>query len=427
MADSRTLDRMRLIHLDAVGGVAGDMFVAAMLDAFPALRDRVLSDARAVLPTEAGQAELVEGFSRGVRALRFGLAMTRQPPAPSSHDQDRHYHAHDDHHDHSHGHEAAAQAPHGTRYIGLKQRIEAASLAEGTAAAAVGILSALAQAEANIHGVPVDEVHFHEVGDWDSLMDVVAAGSIASALHPARWTVSDLPRGRGLVRTQHGLLPVPAPATAEMLTGFRWRDDGVSGERVTPTGAAIIRYLCGPQDDGAGLSGRLVAVGSGAGTRDLGAMPNILRVTVFESEGDIRNELIEVVTFDVDDMTGEEIAVAADRLRQTPGVVDLTLQPVSGKKGRPATRFQLLVSPGDAQTIAVAIFEETSTLGLRRRSEARMILPREETVRSGRRAKIALRPSGGRTVKLESEEIAGVAGLADRRAIARGVEGVEDD
>ena len=122
-------------------------------------------------------------------------------------------------------------------------RIEAAPLSSGTAAHATAILRHLAEAEAAIHHVPVNEVHFHEIGDWDSLMDVTAAGSVAAALEGARWSVSALPRGDGLVRTRHGLLPVPAPATAWLLEGFTWRDDGIGGERVTPTGAAILRHL----------------------------------------------------------------------------------------------------------------------------------------------------------------------------------------
>ena len=126
-------------------------------------------------------------------------------------------------------------------------RIRTAALADGSAEQAVAILTLIAGVEAAIHQVPIEDVHFHEIADWDLLLDVVAAGSIAAALPAARWTVSPLPRGGGLVKTQHGLLPVPAPATAALLTGFAWRDDGVGGERVTPTGAAILRHLVGAE------------------------------------------------------------------------------------------------------------------------------------------------------------------------------------
>ena len=165
-------------------------------------------------------------------------------------------------------------------------RIRTAALADGSAEQAVAILTLIAEVEATIHQVPIEDVHFHEIADWDSLLDVVAAGSIAAALPAARWTVSPLPRGGGLVKTRHGLLPVPAPATAALLTGFAWRDDGVGGERVTPTGAAILRHLVGPDGSGFGNgsshAGRLVSIGTGAGTRTLPGIPNVLRALVFE-------------------------------------------------------------------------------------------------------------------------------------------------
>jgi uncharacterized protein (DUF111 family) len=178
---STHVEPTRLIHLDAVGGVAGDMFVGAMLDALPELVDIVLADVRAVLPAGCGEPEFSEGFSGGIRARRFGLRGAAATP----------------------GHEL------GAAFADLRERIAAARLLPGAAEEAIAILSILAEAEARIHGVPVAEVHFHELGDWDSLMDVVAAGSIAAALRPERWTVSDLPRGGGVIRTAHGLLPAP--------------------------------------------------------------------------------------------------------------------------------------------------------------------------------------------------------------------------
>ena len=124
---------------------------------------------------------------------------------------------------------------------------------------ALALLALLGEAEAHVHGIPVDDVHFHELADWDSLLDLVAAGCIAARLEGARWTASALPLGGGTVRTAHGLLPVPAPATSYLLTGYPWRDDGIGGERVTPTGAAILRHLVPAADCGGWReAGRLV-------------------------------------------------------------------------------------------------------------------------------------------------------------------------
>ncbi|SDX05580.1 LarC family nickel insertion protein [Roseicitreum antarcticum] len=389
----------RLIHLDAVGGVAGDMFVAALLDAFPELTDRVMADVAAVLPDGCGTAQLEPGFSAGIRCLRFGL---RPSDAP-------HSHGHADHHS------------HGARFADLRRRISGAGLSPGTAAQGVSILTHLAEAEAHIHGVALEDVHFHEVGDWDSLMDVVAAGSIAAALAPAIWTVSDLPLGSGLVRTQHGLLPVPAPATTEILKGFSWRDDKIAGERVTPTGAAILRALCDPANVRQGPA-KLTGNGTGAGTRTLPGMPNILRATVFEQDLNGGDEAVDIITFDIDDMTGEEIAVAADHIRSAPGVIDVTLQTLTGKKGRSAYGFQILATPGSRDVLAPLIFRETSTLGLRWRTETRVTLPRAVGDRAGLRIKTATRPDGIQTTKAESDDLASIAGLSHRRTAAQAAE-----
>ena len=411
------------VHLDAVGGAAGDMFVAAMLDALPDLRQRVFEDLAAVLPEGAGRPELTEGLSGALAVRRFGL-VGASPAAPAHH----HHHGH--HHDHAHDHDHGLPEPtgsdgqhgHGTRFVDMAARIEAAPLHGGTAAQAVAILRRLAQAERRMHRVPLDEVHFHEVGDWDSLLDVVAAGSIAAALAGWTWSVSTLPRGSGLVPTRHGLLPVPAPATTELLTGFSWRDDGRPGERVTPTGAAVLAHLVAnpalrPPD---GL--RLIASGMGAGTRELEGMPNVLRALVhaIDDQAGVDDEVM-VLSFDVDDMTGEEIGVAADRLRAAAGVLDVSLGLRVGKKGRPLHDFRLLVTPAQLEAVSELCLRETSTIGLRWHRVQRRRLAREgDAVAVGGatlRRKRVQRPGGETTVKVESDDLAGTGSLAARRRL----------
>lgn len=402
------------IHLDAVGGAAGDMFVAALVDAFPDLRPRVLADLAAVLPEGAGTPRLEAGLSGGIAALRFALA------APQNHDHHHHHdHGHDHHHhDHDHHHHGGDDAAP-VRFPEIAARIAAADLSPGTAAQAVAILRRLAEAESRMHRVPVEEVHFHEIADWDSLMDVVAAGSVVAALDGATWSVSDLPLGGGTIRAAHGLLPVPAPATAEILKSFRWRDDGVAGERVTPTGAAILAHLApGPRRPGA-----LRAVGCGAGSRDLPGMPNILRALAFAvaEAPPVEADAVAVIGFDVDDMTGEEIGVAAERLRALAGVLDVSLGARQGKKGRPLTDFRVLARPEAMDAVSEACFRETSTLGLRWRHERRRVLARESVAGGEVRRKRCDRP-GGATSKAESDDLAGIATLAARRKAARAAE-----
>ncbi|HVY99131.1 MAG TPA: LarC family nickel insertion protein [Dongiaceae bacterium] len=380
----------KTIHLDAVGGIAGDMFVAAVVDALPWLGDRVLADAAAVLPPGSGRPAFHEGRSGAIRARRFGLE-SAAPPADVRHD-----HGVDD----------------GT-FVALSKRISDSGLEPETAGHAIAILKVLAEAEAKIHDVPLPEVHFHEIADWDSLMDVVAAGSVVAALGAAGWTVSALPRGSGVVRTRHGLLPVPAPATAEILTGFAWRDDGIGGERVTPTGAAILRHI-GARPAAIGPAGRLAASGFGAGTRELQGTPNVLRALVFDTAAEADSDQVAIISFEVDDMTGEEIGIAAERLRALPGLLDLSIGTRLGKKSRPMQAFRLLAEPAAAGMIAERCFLETSTIGLRLREERRMVLRREHATVGGMRLKTVTRPDGAPTAKAESDDLSGDS-LAARR------------
>ncbi|WP_420391545.1 LarC family nickel insertion protein [Acuticoccus sp.] len=377
------------VHLDAVGGVAGDMFAAAMLAARPDLAPRVLADCAAALPDGAGEAELTDGTASGITGRR--LALVRR---------------------------SAARKP--VQHADFVSHIEGVTLSPGTAEAALAILARLAAAEATIHGVAQEDVHFHEMADWDTVLDVVAAGSIAAALG-ATWSVSPLPLGAGLVRAAHGLLPVPAPATAAILTGYDWHDDGIAGERVTPTGAAIVAHLTGGAGNGTRPSGRLAAVGHGLGRRTLDGAPNVLRALLLEREA-ASAERIALIAFEVDDMTGEEIAAAADRLRGTEGVRDVTLVPALGKKGRPVHRFEVQADPSAADRIADAAFAQTSTLGLRRCEVRRDTLTRHQAVSGGLRVKHALRPGGIVTAKVEQDDVGDLATLAARREAARQAE-----
>ena len=379
------------IHLDAVGGIAGDMFVAAMVDALPALEAAVLQAVAAVKPADRALPAFSAATSGALAARRFGCT------TPYAHARDAHA---------------------GTSHRALRERIAGAPLAADVRDHALALLASLAEAEARVHGIAVDAVHFHELADWDSLLDVVAAGAIAARLAGARWSASSLPRGGGTVRTAHGTLPVPAPATVALLGGYRWHDDGVAGERVTPTGAAILRHLVPAAACGAGGgAGRLVGSGCGAGTRTLPGVPNVLRALVFAAADTVTDDAVTTVEFDVDDMTGEELALAADRLRAVDGVVDVSLAARSGKKGRPLTEFRVLARPHAAEAAIAACFGETSTIGLRVRDERRRVLARDEVAAGAPPVPVkrVRRPDGTRTAKAAHDGVGEVAGLAARR------------
>ena len=311
-------------------------------------------------------------------------------------------------------------APHADiAWKDIRAALAGAPLDEQTRAHAIGIFTHLAEAEARVHATSPDAVHFHEVGAWDSIADIVAAAWLIGQLAAARWTIGALPLGGGRVRTAHGLLPVPAPATALLLEGFPTIDDGISGERVTPTGAAIVRYLCDPQPPSR-YERRLTGSAHGFGTRTLAGISNCLRVLAFEAEAPAARatDRIVVLECEIDDQTGEDLALAIDHLRMLDGVLDVIQAPVFGKKGRLMTQLRVLAAETAEDAAVAAIFDETTTLGLRRLPVERYILGREmASVEAGGRAvrvKLADRPTG-RTAKVETDDLADVAGAGARK------------
>ncbi|SEI01012.1 hypothetical protein SAMN02799636_04902 [Methylobacterium sp. 275MFSha3.1] len=405
------------IHLDALGGVAGDMFAAALLDAFPEHRAGVSASVRAV---DARIACAVSAHNDGIlTGARFTVSAPVSEPAP-------HRHAHTGHHDHPHAHDHAHD--HGHRpWSEIRAALEAADLAPSVRAHALGIFGHLAAAEARVHGIAVDAVAFHEVGAADSIADIVAAAHLIAALEARSWSVSALPLGSGRVRTQHGPLPVPAPATTLLLAGFATLDDGIPGERVTPTGAAILRHLCG-DDPGRGRPrGILGRTGIGFGTKVLPGLSNCLRALVLEDGAASRpgRRDLAVIAFEVDDQSSEDLATGLDRLRAEPGIVDVVQMPVIGKKGRMMARIQVLVRPESLEAAVAACFRETTTIGLRYHPVEGAVLARAaRTVEhDGRsvRVKIVARP-GGRTAKAEADDARDRAGHAARAALRREAE-----
>lgn len=376
----------RHVHLSPVGGMAGDMFVAALLDAMPDLRSPVIAAATAVLP-DGARVQIASGTSGGIGVSRFQVA------AP----------------------EGLAPA----RYPALAARIAAACIDTTTKDIASALLRRLAEAEAAVHRVPLNDVHFHEIADWDTLADLVAAGQILTCLDGAGWSLDPLPLGAGRIDTQHGILPVPAPATARLLQGLPVQDDGVAGERVTPTGASIAADIWTRATRRPG--GVLGPTGYGAGMRDIAGMANVLVAQVIEPVAADR-DAVSVLEFDIDDMTGEEIAAAAQQLRAAPGVIDLTTAQRNGKKGRIVTAFRLLVRPDQEDAVAAACFDQSSTLGLRLCRETRLVLPRSSGRVGEVRVKQATRPRGAVTRKAEADDLQAGETLARRRAMAREAE-----
>lgn len=389
----------RHVHLDAVGGIAGDMFAAALLDAQPEHEAACLRAAEMVAHVPC---RLLRHHDSVLAGARFQVL---DDPA----------------HGHHHHHHAA--------WHDIRARLQQSALPEPVRRHAIGIFAALAEAEAHVHGIEPEAVTFHEVGAVDSIADITAAAWLIAALAQggadASWSVGPLPLGGGQVRTAHGVLPVPAPATALLLTGFAVHDDGIGGERVTPTGAAILRYL-GAQHPPPSGTRRMLATGIGFGTRKLPGLPNMLRVLIGETASASAaatthgQRALSVICFEVDDQTAEDLATGLDRIRALDGVLDALQMPAFGKKGRMATHVQVLVTPAAVEQAVEACFRETATIGLRVQQAEGRVLRRSmvslELDGKTMRIKRAERPDGV-TAKLEADDAAHGHGHAERQQL----------
>jgi len=333
---------MRIAYFDCPSGASGDMVLGALVDAGCSLE--ALETALGRLGVEGWrlEARLVE---RG--GLRGTHLVVRTDPA-------RRFHNLGD----------------------MLGPIERSTLSGPVKARSSAVLRRLAEAEARVHRVPVEAVHFHEVGDLDTLVDVVGSVAGLDALGVEQVRISPLPIGGGTVETAHGRLPVPAPATVELLRGFQVYDNGVASELVTPTGAAILTTL--------GIPGRLPAmtlerIGSGAGTREL-AIPNLLRVLVGEASaaetepGEVET-LVSVETT-IDDMSPQLYEPLMERLLRE-GALDVYFTPVVMKRSRPGVVVTILALPALADRLVDILFRETTTIGVRWSEVRRRRLPRE--------------------------------------------------
>lgn len=275
------------------------------------------------------------------------------------------------------------------------------------------VFSRLAQVEADLHGVPVDEVAFHEVGALDSVVDIVGGCAALVQLDRAHWTSSPLALGSGTVENAHGLLPVPAPATSELLRGIPTRRTEVAAELCTPTGAAMLAEWVDRWD----AAGDLVVdtVGYGAGSRELADRPNVLRITVGHRHrpgGGAREHLVELVAL-IDDQPAELVAAAADELR-SDGALDVWTGAVAGKKGRLASELTCLCRPEDADTLERRMLVTTSTLGVRRR-----LVERRAAERERHQVAVLGRPVAITVGFLDDEVVTASPEHDDCRAVAR--------
>jgi pyridinium-3,5-bisthiocarboxylic acid mononucleotide nickel chelatase len=332
---------MKICYLDAFSGISGDMAVGALLDAGAPAAE--VLDALRSLDTGA-RYEVEKTARRGITASKFRVHLDGAPQ--------KHRHL-------SH----------------ILKMIDAAPLGSRAKSNSSAVFEKLGQAEAKVHGVPIERVHFHEVGAADSIADIVGACVALDLLGVEEVHVSAINVGSGTVETEHGTLPVPAPATAELLTGLSVYARGPAMELTTPTGAALAATLA--SSFGPLPAMRISSIGHGAGDRDFPQHANVLRALIGERTSAPEATLVSVIEANIDDSSPQVLGYALDRLMEA-GALDVSLSPIQMKKSRPGSLLQVIARPEDQERLAQMIFAETSTLGLRmyaaeRRVEERRI------------------------------------------------------
>ena len=332
---------MNILYLDCYAGISGDMTVGALLDLGVPLEHLQTELARLQLPPDSYALSASRTERCHVSVLKFDVGVH-------------------DHHTHRH-------------YAGIDAMIAASSLAGPVKECSRRIFRRLAEAEATVHGVPIDKVHFHEVGAVDSIVDIVATAICLDYLGVERVFASPLPLGGGFVETAHGRLPVPAPATAELLQGLAVHGDLASGERVTPTGAAIVAALAG---SGRRPAMRLERIGSGAGSKEFPDCPNILRAFLGSPEtASEAGDEVMVVETNIDDSSPEVLGYVMERLLEE-GALDVFFTAIQMKKNRPGVLLSFLCRPEQLEGLGRLVLTETSAIGLRYHAASRMTLER---------------------------------------------------
>ncbi len=326
------------------------------------------------------------------------------------HDHDHghdHDHDHEHHHDHDHDHEHH----HHATLKDVRGIIDALPLPEKVRADANAVYALIAGAEAQVHGHPIDQIHFHEVGTLDAIADVVGVCALMNEIAPERVVVSPVHVGCGEVRCAHGVLPVPAPATAVLLKDVPVYGGAIRGELCTPTGAALLRYFADSFGDMPVMT--LRKSGVGMGTKDF-AWANCLRVMLGESAG----EAVSAVELacNLDDMTGEEIGYAVGVLRKA-GALDVWTQPIQMKKDRPGTLLSLLCAPEREAEFAALLLKHTTTIGVRSRTLRRYTLQREGITLDTPFGAVRAKRSTGYGVERVKPEFDDLAAIAEREGL----------
>jgi uncharacterized protein (TIGR00299 family) protein len=369
---------MTVAYGELIGGLSGDMFVGAMLDLGLPLA-KLKSELKKI-PSLRYRLTVSKKTVHNIRATRFQVA------CPDS--------------------------PAGRSWKQIRTLIANSRLAPAVKETGIHIFSSLAAVEGKIHGVASEQVHFHEVGATDSIVDIMAAAIGVRELGIDAFYFSRVPLGQGLTHARHGILPLPGPATLELLKGIPVQGVSIDAETVTPTGAAIMRALA--KGFGAQPRMSLEKIGYGAGQKDFADRPNLFRLIIGADLVPWSHEEMIVIETNIDDMNPEFYDYVFDRLLAA-GARDVFLSPIQMKKNRPGTLLRVIAEPKDREALAGIIFNETSTIGLRYYPVGRLILKRTSAkLKTGYgtiRVKVVEEPDGTRRFAPEYEDLKRIASV----------------
>lgn len=407
---------MKTLYLECGMGAAGDMLTAALLE---------LVDDKQLFIDRINALGIPGVHVEAEPAVKCGITGTHMKVTVNGEEEeslDEHDHHHgNEHHDHAdgHSHEHAHEHEHEHHHhhhhasvADIEMLIDSLAVSDQVKADAKAVYALIAGAESKVHGRPINEIHFHEVGTMDAVADVVSVCMLIETLAPEKIIASPVHVGSGQVRCAHGILPVPAPATALILKDVPTYGGRVQGELCTPTGAALLKHFASRFGDRPVM--KTSAVGYGMGKKDFD-QANCVRAFLGESEG--QRESITKLECNLDDMTGEDIGFAIERIFEA-GARDVYTQSIGMKKNRPGILLSVICMPEDADRLAAVVMKYTSTLGIRRQDMSRYFLQRSEETVSTAYGDIRVKHAFGMGVERGKPEYEDVAALAKQHGVS---------
>ena len=387
---------MRTLYLECNMGAAGDMLMAALLELHDDPQDflRRLNSIGIPGVDVTAQPSVKHGITGTHIKVSIG-GHEEESHDHTHHDEHSHSHTHHDEHEHSHSH---AEHSHNS-YHEIEHRLGHLKISESVRNDALAIYTLIADAESHAHGVPVNQIHFHEVGELDAIADIVGVCMLMAELSPDLVLASPINTGSGHVRCAHGILPVPTPATAYILRDVPIYSDEIKGELCTPTGAAILKYFAKKFGKMPVMS--VANTGYGMGRKDF-ERANCVRAFIGDTGGADTDEVVELVC-NLDDMTPETVAYAQQLLLDS-GALDVYITPIVMKKGRAGVMLSCMCRTSDREKFLALIFRHTTTLGIRENICRRYILSREQTEIQTKYGSVRVKTAQGYGVKKSKPE-----------------------